>query len=267
MNMIKADFYRIFRSMAFWVIFGLMCICATGFVLISNGVETGALGTHVISVASGLMDTMMITIIGPVLAALFINSDFQNKTIQSSILYGKGRKAIVWAKLIPYTFTILFMLIPYSVATFIGCVSNAKFSGMFAKAVDSAYMSILAGKSSVNMDAGMIGKLVLVLIVIALIHASRCSLCVLLSFKMKSSVAVIGVGVILELMLSLIAVAASGSDVLRSCVSWTPFIGFQNNFTLTTHMADLLKTAGVSLVFICIIMNITAGLFRKAEVK
>lgn len=267
MNLIRADFYKIFRSVSFWIVFTLMTVCGGCFVYISYAVESGRLGMEVTSTAALLMDTMMVTIIGPVMAALFVCSDFQNKSIQSSILYGRGRKMIVWTKLVAYSTAMFLVTLPYAIATFIGYCSGAKFNLLFSKSVDSAYMSILANEAGAGRTASEICRLLLVLFIITMVHVSRCSLCVLMSYLVKSPVGVIAGGIVAELFLSILAVAGAGSEVVTSMIGWTPFISMQNHFLMNTEMLQLLKSFGTSLVFMLIIGNITVGIFSRAEVK
>jgi ABC-2 type transport system permease protein len=267
MNLIKADFYRIFRSAAFWVVFLLMSFCAIAFVWISYAMQNGILGYEASSSAAGLMDTMMITIMGPVLAASFICSDFQNKTIHSQVLYGKGRQTIVWAKMVPYAGMTFLILMPYSIAALIGFVSGAKFSIPFSKSVDSAYMIILANETGVTVSPATIEKLIVLLLVIALVHISRLSVCVLLSYWLKNPVAVIGVGIFTELMLSLLALAFMGSDILTKLISWTPFISMQQNFSMETTYSKLIKIVFVCLVFMTVMLKLTGLVFKKTEIK
>ncbi|BBF44928.1 hypothetical protein lbkm_3668 [Lachnospiraceae bacterium KM106-2] len=265
MNLIKADFYSIFHRKSFYIMFGLMVVCAFAFVATSYGVESGALGKSAIGTASGFMDTMILNIVGPILAAIFICSDFQNKTIHDMVLQN-GRRKIVWAKMVPYAGVIAIMLLPYALFTLIGCLSGGKFSVMFANSVDSSYMTMLANETKIAFDGKTVVKLFLVLVVIALIYISRMSICLLLSVLIKRPVAVVGIGIIVELLLSLVAVAGADSKAVTSAIDWTPFLMLRKN-NLTASVADLLKTAGTSLVFITIILNITTGIFIKAEVK
>ena len=266
MNLIKADLYKIFHSMSFYIIFFVMTVCAVLFAFSSYALEAGIVGPEVIATAAGLMDTMMITILGPILAATFICSDFQNKSIHNSILYGNGRKGIVWAKLVTYTLTTFIILIPYAVVTLIGFMSGGKFSVLFSKSVDSAYMTILANENGIDNTGSVVVKLIGVLVVIALVHASRLTLCMMLAYILRKPIPVIAGGIVVQLGLSLVAVAFAGSEVMQRVIGWTPFTIMQG-LNLGTDVGTIIKTAGMSLVFMAMVTNITAGVFSVAEVK
>ncbi|MDO5293020.1 MAG: hypothetical protein Q4F05_09750 [bacterium] len=267
MNIIKSDCYQLVRSKMFWIIFVFSCLCGISITLISHGLAAGTLGAEFIGTASGLMDNMVISIIGPILIATYLCNDFSNKTIHSAILYGHGRRVIVWAKVVPCTIMMFLLLLPYVISTLIGFLSGNSFSLEFANAIDSSYMMILAKQGSYARDFNTIAKLVLILFVLALMYLSRISLIFLLSYLIRKPIAVIGIGVILEMGLSILAGVTAKSEVINSIVSSTPFIGMRDNITLSASVPDLLKTAATSIVFLIIIINISTALFNKAEVK
>lgn len=267
MNVMKSDFYRIFRSGTFWLLLLITTICAVLLTVISHFIAAGTLGTEFIGTASGLMDNMIINIVGPVLIATFLCGDFQHKTIHDAILYGHGRKAIVWSKLIPFTVTIVIMLLPYTICTFIGFVTDASFSKDFANAIDSSYMMILANKADFTTNLATIGKLILALAVVSLMYVSRISVLFLLAYKIRKPIPIIGLGILIEMGLGIIAAVSSNSEIVQNIFSWTPFTTMRDNVTLAASVPDLLKSAATSIVFIAIVMNLTATMFHKAEVK
>ncbi|MDO5519306.1 MAG: hypothetical protein Q4G58_02320 [bacterium] len=267
MNIIKSDCYQIVRSKMFWIILVFTTLCGVGITLISRGLAAGTLGTEFIGTASGLMDNMVISIVGPILIATYLCNDFTNKTIHSAILYGHGRRSILWAKVIPYSLMVFALLLPYAISTFIGFLSGNSFSLDFANAIDSSYMMILAKQGAFARDFNTIGKLILVLFVLAIIYLSRLSLIFLLSYVIRKPIAVIGIGVLLENGLSILAAVVSKSEAVNSCLSWTPFTAMRDNITLSASVPELLKIAATSILFLVIVVNITTAFFNKSEIK
>lgn len=264
MNIIKADLYRIVHSISFWVMLGAMAVCALAFTLCSHNVETGAMGMEAVGTASILMDTMIITVIGPVFAATYFGVDFQSKSIHDNILYGGKRFNIVLYKTILFVLGIGALALPYGLCTIIGVTTGSEFSDVFAKAVDSSYMTVMAGYS--DMDAGLYVKLIVVVLSIGLMHAARLSLCVPLSFLLKKQVPIIASGILLELLISLSGVLFMNNEVMSDIIGWTPFT-LMNKINLTTGYGDICKNVFTSILFIAIMLVISSLIFKKSEVK
>ena len=266
-NLMKADFYKMRKSATLWFTFLVMCVAVTVFAVLSIGMAKGSIGKETIGMASGLSDGSLTAIIGPFLAAIFICSDFTNKTMHDSILCGKGRRAIVYAKIIPYGLSILLMLLPYSILTIVGFLVKGSFSLDFANGMDSSYMMVLASQGSVAHDAEMILKMLLIVVVVAVMYIARMSLCILLGYTIRKPVLVVGIGFIVEMVGSLIALSVSSSEALTEALSWTPFVGIKETLNMGAAYSDLFKTLGASIVFIVIILNITSAIFATSEVK
>lgn len=267
MNIIKSDLYRIVRSTTFWVCLLITSICAVLITVISHFIATGTFGQEFIGTASGLMDNMIINIAAPMVIATYLCGDFQNKTIHDAILYGHGRKAIIWSKFVPFVVVVMVLVLPYAVCTLIGFVMNGTFSLDFANAIDSSYMMMLAKKAEFSVNLDTILKLLLCLLVLGIMYCSRISLIFLLAVKIRKPVPVVGIGILLEIGLGIMAAVANGNEVVKACLGWTPFTTMRDTITLQASVPELLRMAGTSIVFMLIIINITVLLFRKTEVK
>lgn len=267
MNILKADFYRVIRSQTFMVVVGIMTVCAILFGIISHQIQVGSMGDEMISTSSCLMDTMLVNIFGPILAASYLCSDFQNKTIHADILHGKNRSSIVVKKYLLFFGLVVFMLVPYVLVTIIGFATNMGFSQKVANSVDSVFMSILTDQSHHISEDGTLLKLIVVLVATLIVYMARMSLCILIGFWFKKPISVVGVGILVEFVLSLIGPMTSSSEKMREILTKTPFPIMRDVLNLRQSYGKIFEIILNNVLCIVIVILITNKLFKKMDIK
>lgn len=266
-NLIKADYYRMKKSKIVYILIAIMCLCSILATLFSYGFEHGIVSAKLMQQAAGLADMMTMVIVGPFSAGLVICSDFQTKTIHDSILYANGRRTVVFSKLITYSGMVLLMVFPYAICTLLGFLSGAKFSSAYAHSIDSVFFTLLANETNTKVNGASVLKLVVILLTVMLIYAARMSLNLMLVYTIRRAVVVVGVGIAVQLALSLVGPLTLTSELAEALFGWTPFASYGSVLNLEVTWGRIASTAGVSLAFLGMINGITSGIFKKAEIK
>ncbi|AHZ14668.1 ABC transporter permease [Bacillus velezensis] len=265
MNLIQSDLYKLRKSKAIKILFLIMWVAAAVVALVSYLVAQGKIDQELSGPLSGLTDIMMVAIVGPFLAGVYICGDFDNKTIHDAISScGISRLVVIISKAIVYYLIVMLMLVPYVVVTLIAFATGAEFSQPFAASV---FLSILANENGLDLTPLVFGKMIVIMIVMLLVYASEMTVCVLLSFLFRKSSLVIFTGFGLILVLQILGGLGSKSDVVNNILSYTPFSIGSSVLTMDADPDVILKALGVSLLFCVWFLSITNGIFRKSEVK
>ena len=268
LNLMKAVFYRIKRTKVVYILFSIMCICAIAATGFSYAVEHASISKKLMQQASGFADMLTMVVIGPFFAGIVICSDFQTKTIHDSILYAKqGRRAVIFSKLLTNMVMVMFFLLPYAICTIVGFLSGAKFSLVYSRSVDSVFYTLLANETNVSVNANNILKLLVIIFVIMLVYAARMSLNILLIYCIRKPVVVVGVGIAIQMILSLLGPLTASSELANQIFGWPPFASFGSILTFDVPWDKLASIAGVSLAFMGMINGITGGIFQKSDIK
>lgn len=264
-NLIKADLFKLGKSMAIKVSFFIMVLSALSITVISYLMGQGSIGIEVGSPASLLADVVMITLIGPVVASIYICGDFEHRTIHSSISSGLNRGTIMLGKGLVYFFLIAIMVLPYSVFTIIAFASGAEFGPPF---VGSIFLDILANEQGVNFDAVVFMKIIGITLTMMVVYASQLSICVLLAFLVKNRpVLVSGIGIFFSMMIAQASIVRDSFPLLDAIFSYTPFgMGFKE-ITMDAEVGVFIKAITVSLIFMIAILIVTYRVFRRSEIK
>ncbi|MGF7047657.1 ABC-2 type transport system permease protein [Paenibacillus sp. DS2015] len=265
-NLMKADLYKLRKSTAIQIFLGIMCLSAVLVTVISYLLAQGRLGMEISGTASLLSDAAMVSIIGSIIAGIFICGDFENKTIHNAVLCGTGRGTVMVAKALVYFFVIALMVLPYSVITGIAFCTGYEFGTPF---VASVFLDILANESGLQVTLPLIVKLCAIMLTMMIVYAAQLSICVLLAFVLKKKpVLVVGIGVIVSMLLAQATLLKESYPSWGTVFSYTPFaIGYPPLMTLDAAPSDFIKAILVSLVFIAIMLAITYITFRRTELK
>lgn len=264
-NLIQSDLYKLSKSKPIKILFLIMWIAAGVVVGVSYLVANGKVGYEISGPVSGLTDIMMMAIVGPFLAGIYIANDFDNKSIHDAISScGYGRGTVVISKALVYYLMVFLMLVPYAVVTIIAFATGAKFSEPFATSV---FLSILANKSGLDFTAVVFWKMFVIMFVMMIAYAAQMSICVLLAFILRkaSSVIFIGFGVILAL--QILGGLGSKVSILEHILSYTPFSINNAVLTMDAGATVIMKAIGITLLFCVWLLSITNGVFRKAEIR
>lgn len=265
-NLIKADFYKIHRSMIYKVLFLLMAVCAAVSTLVSHLIGTGDMDIAAAASTALLTDVVMLNLVGAVIAGQLICGDFENKLVQSAVAGCCGRFTLVVSKMVTYTLLNAVMSLPYAICAFVGFVSGAKFGPALSA---SSYLRILAETGSVDATAEAILKYLIVLAVIPLIYTAQNSMVFLLAFVMRSKALVVTVvGFLFCILFGMTSsLVSSHSETVEKLISWTPFSPDACALCNAATSGTILKMLGISLVTVICMTLITYASFRKSEIK
>jgi len=264
-NLIRSDLYKLGKTKSIKILFLIMWICALVVTIVSYLVAQGKVGTEVRGTVSLLTDTIMMSIIGPFLAGVYICGDFENKSIHDAISScGYSRITVIISKAFVYYLLVMIMMIPYGVVTIIAVASGKEFCNPI---VASVYLSILAYKTGLGLTASVFVKMVVIILTMMIVYASQFTICILISFLLRKQALVIGLGIGLTMFLQIAGAVGVKLKVLGDILSKTPFsIGF-NVLSMEAGAAVMIKAIGISLFFIIWMLCITNGIFRRSEIN
>lgn len=264
-NIIHSDLYKLGKSKPVRILFLIMWLAAAIVTVVSYLMAKGVVGYELSGPISGLTDIMLVAIVGPFLAGVYICGDFDNKSIHDAISScGLSRGTIILAKSIVYYLLVMFMLVPYAVVTAIGFATGAEFSKPFA---NSVFLFILANEPGLEFSAAVFGKMIAIMLVMMFAYAAEMSICVLLAFLLRRSSLVIFIGFGAIFALQILGGIGTSVEVVETILSYTPFSVGSANLTMEAEANVMLKAIGVSLLFVSWLMGITNGVFRKSEIK
>lgn len=263
-NLIRAEVYKLSKSMSIRVCFLLSCISATALTYISHCIAVGSMSSDVSSSASGLTEIVVVSILGSLLAGILVCGDFETKTIHDAVACGNGRLSIVISKAILYLLIVVLLLLPYMIATIAGVCSGAKFTAPF---IPSVFVGILSDDAGVSVSSGIIGKIIVVSLVTMLVHAARLSICIPFAFKIRKPAAILAIGFAFDALIDLVVGLLKDVPVISDIFSVTPYN--KEYLLLTVHMeaGTLLKAVISSIAFIIVMTAVTYAVFRRAEIK
>ena len=264
LNMIRADLFKMSKSSAIKILFGITTLCAIGMLVIAYLIPQGQIAQEYTGFGFMFSDTNMISILGAVIAGVFICGDFDNKTIHDAIAGGCSRVTIIVSKAIVFFCAIAFVLLPYAIITIISLSTGSEFS-MGSVAV--GFLNIITQNSSIAFQASEFFKLLMVMLTLMIVYAAQLSICVPLALVLKKPVLVVAIYYGCTILCAQLAGLKNSSPMFDNIFSLTPFGGNYMFVTMDSGTGDLVKAISVSLVFIIILIGITYSVFRKAEIK
>jgi ABC-2 type transport system permease protein len=263
-NMVRADLFKMFKASTIKILFGITSLGAILMIVMAYFIPQGKLSEKMSGMAFLFSDVNMMSILGAVLAGIFICGDFDNKSIHQAIASGCSRGAVIMGKGLVFFFGVFILLLPYVIATGIALATGSKFS---LGAISIGFLNVLSNESGKAMDSSMILKLILIMIILVLVYIAQLSICVPLAITLKKPVLVIAIFYGLSILSGQLSLLSKSSKPLRNFLYSTPFGGDYSLITLNSETETLVKAILVSIYFIVIMLNITYGIFKKAEIK
>lgn len=262
-NFIKADFYRINRSVIYKVLFLVMAVCAVITTVASHAVHTGDMDMGSAASTAMLSDVVMLNLVNCVMAGQLICGDFENKLMQSALTGTSSRATVVCAKMVTYTALVGIMSLPYALCSIIGAAVGGGFGAPFTA---STYLHMLFDATQHDVTGGMIGKFVVISLVMALVYTAQSGVVFLLAFLMKNKPLIVTIiGFILSTIIGM------GSSLLGESVEkvleYTPYCADIFALGSETGYGTLAKIAVICLVWIALFTGVSCAAFRKAEIK
>ncbi|MGV8906044.1 MAG: ABC transporter permease [Acetobacterium sp.] len=264
LNLIQADIFKLRKSMAIKILFSITTLSALAMTVLATLISNGQIDAGMTGIGFLFSDVNMISILGAVLAGVFICGDYDNKTIHDAISSGSSRGTVIISKAIVFFGAIAFLLLPYAIVTGIALSTGSDFN---MGAVSVGFLNILTQGSGTAFQASDLLKLPILALTLMIVYASQLSICVPLAFVLKKPVLLVPIYYVITILSAQLSVMAASSTAFNSIFSWTPFGGGYSLLALNAQAGDIFKAILVSLIFIIIMFGITYGAFRKAEIK
>lgn len=264
LNLIRADLFKMRKSMAIKILFGITSVSAVVMAVMAYLIPQGKINDSYTGIGFLLSDINMISILGAVMAGVFICGDFENKTIHDAVANGFGRGSVIVSKAITFFCGIVFILFPYVIVTGIALSTGATFS-MGSMAV--GLLNVLTSEAGTAFSAAQVWKLLAVMLTLMIVYAAQLSICVPLALVLKKPVLVLALYYGLTILCAQLVGLRGSSSAFDHIFAWTPYGGNYTFISLDTGAGDFFKAILVSLLFIAFMLVITYFAFRKSELK
>ncbi|AIQ65431.1 hypothetical protein PSTEL_22270 [Paenibacillus stellifer] len=258
-NLILSNLYKGIKSKTLRVLLLVSTCCAAATVLLANGIAKGTVSTDLRSIIFLFSDTSMLAILGAVLAAALIGSEFDTRLFHHSIVAGYSRFQIVVGKAITYWIFAVLIMSPYFIANVAALVFKVNVNMGVASA---GFLNII----NTGTD-DRAGKIILALLCMLLIYVAQLTLTILFAFVAKKAMLIIPVFYVISAMAGQASLYAESLPNLGRLLNATPF---GNDFIgLTSHASNelVVQAITVSVLFMVVIVAITYAAFRKTELK
>lgn len=263
-NLIKADLFKLRKSMAIKILLLITASSSIIMTIIAYMVQQGKLNTSSTNIGFLFSDANMMGILGGALAAIFICNDFDNRTIHEAIVDGNSREKVVTSKAVILCLSSLIILLPYVIVTGIAISTGNKFN-MGLTSVGFLKLLTTEGGSAISLS--QVWKMVAIIFALLASYAARASVCIPLAIALKKPSIVVPAYYGLTIFLAKLSSLEASSKLLKNIFQCTPFSGKYSLMTLNTGESDIIKAIVLSLIFIAIITFITGFAFRKSEIK
>lgn len=250
--------------MAIKILFGITTVSAVVMVGMAYLIPQGKIDASMVGVGFLFSDVDIISILGAVLAGVFICGDFDNKTIHCAIANGCSRATVIVSKAIVFCYAIAFILLPYAIATGIALSTGYKFS---MGALSVGFLHLLTAEVGTVFSVSEIWKLLAVMLTLMIVYASQLSVCILLAFVVKKPVLVVAIYYGLTIFCAQLLGLRGSSSMFGRIFACTPFGGNYTFVTLNSGNGDIFNAIFVSLIFIIVMLAVTYCAFRKTEIK
>ena len=264
LNLVRAEIYKLNKSISLKICFLLSCISGAALIYISHCIAIGSMSTDVSGSASGLTEIVIISLLGSLMTGILVCSDFETKTIHDSVTCGNGRWSVVISKALIFLMIIALLLTPYMLATIIGFCSGVQFTKPF---VASVFIGILSDSAGAEVTAGNLGKIIAISLVTMLVHAARISICIPFAFKIRKSIAVLTFGFVFDALISLVISLLVKVKIFADIISFTPFESKFLLLTVNTTAGILWKAVISSILFIGLMAVLAYKIFKRADIK
>lgn len=263
-NLMVADLYKLRKSLGYKILLAITSICAIAVAAFAYAVQQGQLAGDMAGIGFMFSDVNVISILGAVLASIFICGDFDNKTVHGAISAGISRSSIVFSKAVVYGIAAACLLLPYIIVTAVALSTPQQFN-MGSVAV--GFLNILTSHSSMDFTAADIGKLVLVMLATLMTYIAQLSICIPLAFVLRKPVLIVAIYYGFTIVAAQFSSWRGNSLAFDRIYGLTPFGGDHVFLTVADGVGKIFQTYAVSIVFIAIMLVISYSLFRKAEIK
>lgn len=195
-----------------------------------------------------MRDMPTIVMIGTITIAFVVCSDFENRTIQAEIAAGHSRFAILLSKLLAFSLAYLAAYLPY-------LLGRAVLQGILIE-------------FGVPISIGVICRMMAAFAAVLLSGIAVNGVVFLLAFVLRKSVLAVGIGFVVVVLGGTAFMSFTLSLPVLSALADNVPVGFFRALAVSGYSPFMLfKTASISLLSIGIVLALTYGIFRRAELK
>ncbi|MDP4182477.1 MAG: ABC transporter permease [Bacillota bacterium] len=219
-NLIRADLFKMGKSSVVKVLFGITSFSAVIMAVMAYMIAKGKLDPGMAGIGFMFSDIDMISILGAVIAGVFICGDFDNKTIHDAVACGCSRGSILVSKAIVLFCALIFILLPYIITTVIALSTGSKFS---MGSVGVGFLNILTQESGTACMASVFFKLLITTLTLIIVYAAQLSLCIPFAVIFKKPVLVVAVYYGITILFAQITRLRNSFPMFESIFSCMPF--------------------------------------------
>lgn len=263
-NLIWADLFKLRKSVAFKVLFAITTVSAITMAVMAYRIPQGKIDASMTGIGFMFSDINMTSILGAVLASIFICGDFDNKTIHNAVANGCSRGAVIVSKAVVFSFALAFLVVPYALVTGIALGSGSEF-GMGSTAV--GFLHIITSDAGKTFSAPEVWKLLIAMLTLMIVYAAQLSICIPLALVLRKPVLVVAVYYGFTILCAQLIWLKDSSPVFNRIFDCTPYGGNYTFVTLQTGTGDVLKAIAVSVVFMILMSTVAYFSFKKSEIK
>ncbi|MHA6534177.1 ABC transporter permease [Paenibacillus sp. BAC0078] len=263
-NLIWADLYKLRKSLAIKILFGITTISAVAMAFIAHLIPQGKVDESMTGIGFLFSDVNVISILGAVIAGVFICGDFDNKTIHNAIATGSSRVAVIISKTIVFCMALGFILLPYAIITSIALGTNSEYS---MGSVAMGFLHVLTSGAGSGLSASGVLKLLGLSLTLMIVYMAQLSITVPLAFVLKKPVLVVAIFYGFSILCGQLGGLAERYPGFDRIFAATPFSGNYSLMTINTGTGVIFKAIAVSLIFLLVMLAITYSVFRRTEIK
>ncbi|WP_338753047.1 ABC transporter permease [Bacillus sp. FJAT-52991] len=263
LNLIRADLFSLRKSRAIKILFAITTVSAVVMAMMAYLIPQGKIEDSMTGIGFMFSDVNVISILGAVIAGVFICGDFDNKIIHDAIANGCSRGAVIVSKATLFCCAIMFILLPYAIVTGIALSTGSEFS---MGAVAIGFLHTLTSYNG-TFSLSEVWNMLAVTFSLMIVYVAQLSVCLAFAFVFKKPVLVVAVYYGFSILIGKLASISDSSPVFDRIFSCTPYKGDYVFMTLDTGAGEMVKAIAVSLVFIIVMLIITYSVFRKSEIK
>lgn len=263
-NIIRADLFKMLHSSIVKILLAITTLAATLMVVLVYLLTEGKLDASYSGIAFLFSDINVISILGAVLAGVFICGDFDNKTIHDAIASGSSRASIVVSKAVVFILGMLVLLLPYAIMTGIALGTGARFE---AGSIGVGFLNVLMKTSGTAFSGKEVLKIIVVILTLLLVYIAQMSICVPIALACKKPVIVIAINYAISILNGQLMALEGKSKIFDNIYECTPYGRTYFFLDLGAPAGDIVKAMVVSAAFLILMLILTYGIFRKTEIK
>lgn len=263
-NLICADLYKLRKSLAIKFLLAITTISAITVAVAAYLIPQGKIAVSTNGIWFMFGDMNIMSILGAVIAGIFICGDFDNKTIHDAIASGYSRCTVIISKAVSFWIAIGLILLPYAMVTLIAICTGNKFS---MGSIDIGFLHLITTGAGTAISASGIVNLLIVLLTLTIVYMAQLSICIPIAILSKKPVLVVAIYYGLTILLASLTGLKNSSAAFDHIFACTPYGGKYSFLTLNTQGGYIFQAIFVSALYMLIMLVITYFVFRKSEIK